>query len=250
MVLRHISKIFRTPLLWLCVLIFASSCEIKFSSEVTNSGEENKSVSQLSQEVCECLNENKKGDIDARMTPCINKITIPQTSTLAEGYSQQDSAATVDAMMSKETSKVPEVTFNLVTSCDAFGSEIEALYDKWYPVDSSAGNLRAIKLLSDKFQRATVADTSRKRVLHELIARNIKAKHLGEGIKRCQQIKSLYKNEGGAYFASAFIYNLQKKYPLAISELNQEVQVSKDSNLRLVIEVMKRKSRRDNIPIN
>jgi|GEM_PF-4178262 len=249
MTLRYNRKIFYKFILSLCILIFASSCEIKSSRRIINSKEEDKSISQLSQDVCDCLNEHHEGDIDARMTPCINKIVIPQTSTLAEGYSKSDSAAAVDVMMFKETNKASKVTFNLVTSCEVFGSEIETLYDKWYPVDSSAENLRAIKLLSDNFQRATDADTSRKRVLYELIARNIKARHFDEGIKRCQQMKSLYKKEGGAYFASAFIYNLQKRYPLAIDELNQEIRMSKDSNLRLVIEVMKRKARRDNMPI-
>ena len=234
---------------WLCVSLALASC----NQTTGNNQKSEKSISQISQKVCECFSKQKTGDVDSKMTPCINQVISYQAATLKEGYSYQNSinaVNAVDAMVSKESHKAFEIMNSLVTSCDAFGSEIEVLYDKWYPVDSSSANLNAITLLSEKFRNSAVADTATKRMLHELIARNIKARHLEEGLKRCQQMKNLYKKEGGAYFASAFVYNLQKKYPLAVNELRQEISVNNDSNLELVIGVIKRKARRDKVAIN
>ncbi|MFD1873059.1 hypothetical protein [Hymenobacter bucti] len=248
MALRYTSKFFCKLLLLLCVLIFASSCEIKYSSEVISTNDKEKSIAELSQEACDCFS-NQKGDIDTRLTPCIKSINYSQTVNLPEGHSLQDSVAAVDSMKSKmnamksrELYKMSSMMQNLVVSCDAYGAEVEALYDKWYPIDSSAANLDSIKILKSNFQMASVSDSTKIAVLNKLIAKNIEARRLAEGLRRCQQMKKLFKNEGGAYYASAFIYNLQKKYPEAISELKQEISISGDNNLELIVAVIKRKA--------
>lgn len=251
MALRYTSKLFRTLLLWLCVLIIASSCEINYSSEVTSTDEKEKSIAEMSQEACDCFSK-QKGDIDTRLTPCVKSITHSQKINLPEGYSLQDSVAAVDdmkskldSMKSKDLEKISGMMQNLVVSCDAYGAEVEALYDKWYPIDSSAANLDSIKILNSKFRMLAVSDTAKKAVLHKLIAKNVEARRLAEGLRRCQQMKKLFKNEGGAYYASAFIYNLQKKYPEAINELKQEISISGDKNLELMVAVTKRKAQRN-----
>jgi hypothetical protein len=105
--------------------------------------------------------------------------------------------------------------------------------------------LDSIKILENKFQTLSTSDTSRKTVLNKLIAKNIEARRLGEGLRRCQQMKKLFKDEGGAYYASAFVYNLQKKYPLAINELEQEISLEKNNDLKLFIALMRRKAQRN-----
>jgi tetratricopeptide (TPR) repeat protein len=250
MALRYTS-IFLKALLWLCVLTLASSCEIKYSSEVTSTDEKEKSIAELSKEACDCFIK-QKGDVDTRLTPCIKGITYSQELELPESYSRQDSVAAandikskMDSMKSRELDKMSSMMQNLVVSCDAYGAEIEALYDKWYPINSSAANLDSIKILDSKFRMLAVSDTARKAVLHKLISKNIEARRLEEGLRRCQQMKQLFKNEGGAYYASAFIYNLQKKYPEAISELKQEISISGDKNLELIVAVTNRKAQRN-----
>jgi hypothetical protein len=52
--------------------------------------------------------------------------------------------------------------------------------------------------------------------------------------------------EDGAYYASAFIYQLQKKYSLAIKELEEEISVHHKTDLNLTVAVIKRKARRNN----
>jgi hypothetical protein len=208
---------------------------------MTSTDDKEKSIAELSQEACDCF-DKQKGDIDARMAPCIEKLNYSHTTTLPEGYSRQDSIAALDnikakmdSTSSKRLSDLAEITQNMAVSCDAFGSELEILYDKWYPIDNSVANLDSIKILENRFQTLPISDTSRKVVLHTLIAKNIEARRLGEGLRRCQQMKKLFKNEGGAYYASAFIYNLQKKYPEAISELKQEISISGDKNRSLYL---------------
>ncbi|MGY3089595.1 tetratricopeptide (TPR) repeat protein [Hymenobacter sp. UYAg731] len=242
------TSIFLKPFLWLCVLTLASSCEIKYSSEVTSTDEKEKSIADLSKEACDCFSK-QKGDVDTRLTLCTKSITYSQKVELPEGYSRQDSIAAandiktkMDSMKSRELERMSSMMQNLVVSCDAYGAEIEALYDKWYPIDSSATNIDSIKILDSKFRMLAISDTARKAVLHKLISKNIEARRLEEGLRRCQQMKQLFKNEGGAYYASAFIYNLQKKYPEAISELKQEISISGDKNLELIVAVMKRKA--------
>ena len=251
MALRYISNFFCKLLLLLCVSIFASSCEINYSSEVTSTDEKEKSIAELSQEACECFSK-QKGDIDTRLTPCIKTITHSQKVDLPEGYSQQDSVAAanvmkakLDSMNSKDLDKISGMMQNLVVSCDDFGSEFEALYDKWYPIDSSAANLDSIKILENKFRVTSISDTAKKAILNKLIAKNIEARRLKEGLQRCRQMKNLFKDEGGAYYASAFIYNLQKKYPEAISELEQELSLEKNNDLKMFIALMKRKAQRN-----
>ncbi|MBF9236705.1 hypothetical protein I2I05_04795 [Hymenobacter sp. BT683] len=249
MTLRYTSK------LLLCVLIFASSCEIKYSSEVTSTDEKEKSIAEMSQEACDCFSK-QKGDIDTRLTPCIKSITHSQTINLPEGYSLQDSIAAannmkskMDTLQSRDLDRMSGMMQNLVVSCDAYGAEFEALYDKWYPIDSSTANLDSIKILESKFRATSISDTTKKALLHKLIAKNIEARRLEEGLRKCQQMKKLFKDEGGAYYASAFIYNLQKKYPEAISELKQEISISGDKNLELIVAVTKRKARLNKTPI-
>jgi hypothetical protein len=244
MTLRCTSNSFHTFLLWFCVLALTSSCEIKYSSEIINADEEKKSIAEASQIICECYSK-QKGDIDTRLTPCINKVSHSQTATLPEGHSPQDSARIVNAMNSKIADDMSNTMQKMIVSCDAFGSEVEMMYDKWYPVDSSAAQLDSIKILENKFQTLSTSDTSRKTVLNKLIAKNIEARRLGEGLRRCQQMKKLFKDEGGAYYASAFVYNLQKKYPLAINELEQEVSLEKNNDLKLFIALMRRKAQRN-----
>jgi tetratricopeptide (TPR) repeat protein len=231
-------ELLRSPLLWLCTLISISSCNAEYSQE------KGTSVSALSQEVCNCFS-NHKGDIDSRLTTCINKLPNSQTTELPEKYSSQDSVAAVNSMLAKSTDNVSNIMQELIVSCNAFGSEFEELYDKWYPADSTASNLNTIKRLDSKFLTSSVADTATKTILHELIKRNIQARRLDEALQRCQQMKKLYKNEGGAYYASAFVYNLQKKYPLAINELQQQIKVDGNNDLKLFIALMKRKSQQD-----
>ncbi|GAB2863757.1 hypothetical protein GCM10027044_25450 [Hymenobacter ruber] len=205
----------------------------------------------MSQEACDCFSK-QKGDIDARMAPCIENVSYSQTVNLPEGYSLQDSVLAVgkikskmDSINAKKVADLSTMTRYMAVSCDAFGSELEILYDKWYPIDSSAANLDSIKSLDSKFRMLAVSDTAKKTVLHKLISKNIEARRLEEGLRRCQQMKQLFKNEGGAYYASAFIYNLQKKYPEAISELKQEISISGDKNLELIVAVIKRKAQRN-----
>jgi hypothetical protein len=252
MALRYTTKSFCTLLLWLCVLMIAASCEINYSSEVTSTDQKEKSIAEMSQEVCDCFSK-QKGDIDTRLTPCVKSITHYQKINLPEGYSLQDSVAAVDDMKSKldsmksrDLEKISSMVQNLVISCDTYGSEFEALYDKWYPIDSSANNLVAIKQLSSEFQRIATSDNVSKEILHRLIAKNIEARRLEEGLRRCKQMKSLYRQEEGAYYASAFIYQLQKKYSLAIKELEQEIYIYKKPDLKLIVAVIKRKAQRDN----
>jgi hypothetical protein len=231
-------------LLWLCVLALTSSCEIKYSSEIIDSDKEKESIVEASQIICECFSK-QKGDIDTRLTPCVNKVSHSQTATLPEGYSPQDSARIVNAMNSKIADDMSNTMQKMIVSCDAFGSEVEMMYDKWYPIDSSAAQLDSIKILENKFQTLSTSDTSRKAVLNKLIAKNIEARRLGEGLRRCQQMKKLFKDEGGAYYASAFVYNLQKKYSLAINELEREVSLEKNNDLKLFIALMRRKAQRN-----
>jgi len=208
----------------------------------------------MSQEACECFNKQKGDDIDAKLTPCISQVVnSSHTATLKEGYSHQDSVDamnTVNVLASKDISNASEVMNSLVTLCDTFGSEMEVLYDRWYPVDSSASNLNYIKQLSSKFKRVSTSDTASKKILHKLIAKNIEARRLWEGLRRCKQMKSLYKEEEGAYYASAFIYQLQHKYSLAINELNQEISIYNKKDLNLIVEVIKRKARKNEVSIN
>ena len=251
MTLQYTTKSFRMPLFWLCVLVIFSSGEINYSSEVTSIDEKEKSIAEMSREACDCFSK-QKGDIDTRLTPCVKSITHSQKINLPEGYSLQDSVAAVEDMKSKldsvksrDLEKISGMMQNLIVSCDTYGSEFEALYDKWYPIDSSKANLDSIKVLEGKLRMTSISDTSKKTVLHKLIAKNIESRRLDEGLWRCQQMKKLFKNEGGAYYASAFIYSLQKKYPEAISELKQEISVSGDKNLELIIAVTKRKAQRN-----
>lgn len=241
MILRYTSRFSHTLLLWLSVLILTSSCEIKLSHDVTNADEKDKSITEVSQEVCKCFNK-QKGDIDTRLTPCINKTPLIQKATLPEGHSSQDSAAIVNTMKAEEAKNISEIMQNLIVSCDAFGSEFETLYDKWYPIDSSAANLDSIKILENQFQVASISSNDKRAILNKLIAKNIESRRLEEGLRRCQQMKKLFKNEGGAYYASAFIYNLQKKYPLAINELKQEILLEHNNDIKMIIAVMKRKA--------
>jgi tetratricopeptide (TPR) repeat protein len=95
----------------------------------------------------------------------------------------------------------------------------------------------------------SISDTAKKALLNKLIAKNIEARRLEEGLRRCQQMKKLFKDEGGAYYASAFIYNLQKRYPEAINELKQEISISGDKNLELIVAVTKRKAQLNKTPI-
>jgi tetratricopeptide (TPR) repeat protein len=151
----------------------------------------------------------------------------------------------VNAMNSKIADDMSNTMQKMIVSCDAFGSEVEMMYDKWYPVDSSAAQLDSIKILENKFQTLSTSYTSRKAVLNKLIAKNIEARRLDEGLRRCQQMKKLFKDEGGAYYASAFVYNLQKKYPLAINELEQQISLEKNNDLKLFIALMRRKAQRN-----
>lgn len=255
MALRYTSKLICKLLLLLCILIFASSCEINYSSEVTSTDEKGKSIAEMSQEACDCFSK-QKGDVDTRLTACITSKTFSHKVELPEGYSLQDSIAAVekikskaDSMKSRELDRMSSMMQNLVVSCDAYGAEIEALYDKWYPIDRSTVNLDSIKILESKFRVASISETTKKALLHKLIAKNIEARKLEDGLQKCQQMKKLFKDEGGAYYASAFIYNLQKKYPEAINELKQEISISGDKNLELIIAVIKRKARLNKTPI-
>lgn len=228
---------------WTCILLALTSCT-HISEEKQQA---DKSISQVSQEVCECFNRQKGDDIDAKLKPCINQVAISShTVTLKEGYSYQDSVDAVNALVSEDINNVAEVTNRLVASCDAFGSEVEALYDRWYPVDSSASNLIAIEKLASEFQAVSASDTASKGMLHKLIVKSIEARRLEEGLRRCKQMKTLYKEEEGAYYASAFIYQLQKKYSFAIKELEQEISIYKKPDLKLIVAVIKRKAQRDN----
>jgi hypothetical protein len=231
---------------WTCILLALTSC-FQISEEKQQA---DKSILQMSQEVCECFNKQKGDDIDAKLGPCINQVAISShTVTLKEGHSYQDSVDainTVNTLASKDINNAVEITNSLVASCDAFGSEMEALYDRWYPIDSSASNLIAIKKLSNEFQKVAASDTISKEILNKLIAKDIEARRLEEGLQRCNQMKILYKEEEGAYYASAFIYQLQKKYPLAIRELEQEIYIYKKPDLKLIVAVIKRKAQRDN----
>lgn len=235
---------------WFCVLLALTSCNITLEEK----RESDKSISQVSQELCDCFNKQKGGDIDARMAPCMDQVlTTSHTVTLEEGHSRQDSVNAVNAvntMASKDVQKMPDVMNNLVASCDAFGLEMEVLYDRWYPTDSSASNLIAIEKLSSEFQRVATKDTASKGILHKLIAKNIEARRLEEGLRRCKQMKVLYNEEEGAYYASAFIYQLQQKYPLAISELKQEISIYDKEDLKIIVEVIKRKAQRNKMSVN
>jgi hypothetical protein len=115
---------------------------------------------------------------------------------------------------------------------------------------NSVNNLNSIKQLSSEFQELSTSDTDSKKILHKLIAKNIEARHLGEGLRRCKQMKYIYKEEEGAYYASAFIYQLQHKYSLAINELNQEISIYNKKDLKLIVEVVKRKARKNEVSIN
>lgn len=89
---------------------------------------------------------------------------------------------------------------------------------------------------------ASISSNDKKAVMNKLIAKNIEARRLEEGLRICQQMKKFFKNEGGAYYASAFIYNLQKKYPLAINELEQEILLEHNKDIKMIIAVTKRKA--------
>ncbi|MDO7853020.1 hypothetical protein Q4S41_15550 [Hymenobacter sp. CA1UV-4] len=233
-------------------MLLAYSCEINYSTEVTSTENKEKSIAEMSQEACDCFSK-QKGDIDARMAPCIKSTTFSQKVELPEGYSIQDSVAAVenmkskvDSMNSRKAADMSAMMQTMVVSCDAFGSEFETLYEKTYPVDSSVANLNSIKTLESRFQTASIPDTAKKAVLNELIAKNIGARRLAEGLRRCQQMKKLFKDESGAYYASAFIYSLQGKYPLAINELAQESSSERNSDLnKMFIALMKRKAQRN-----
>lgn len=245
MALRY-KKSFHAPLLWLCSLFAAFSCEVNYSRE------KDESIAAVSHEVCECFNKQKTGDIDARLTPCFKNIIHSRTATLPEGYSLQDSVAAVNAVndsLAKDSQSIPLIMQQLVNSCDSYGAEIETMYDAWYPVDSSATNLNTIQQLADKLPTSTIPDTT-KRILHALIARNIRARRLEQGLKYCQQMKKRFAQEGGAYFASAYVYNLKRKPNLAINELKEEIRISGDTNLGLFIAVTKRKARQNGATIN
>jgi hypothetical protein len=138
---------------WTCTLLALTSC-FQISEEKQQA---DKSISQMSQEVCECFNKQKGDDIDTKLGPCINQVTISShTVTLEEGHSHQDSVDavnTVNTLASKDINNVHEVTKLLVTSCNAFGSEMEAIYDRSYAIDSSENNLIAIKQLLGEFKK-------------------------------------------------------------------------------------------------
>jgi hypothetical protein len=136
-----------------------------------------------------------------------------------------------------------------VMSCDKLGAETEAMYDNWYPVDSSATNIKAIRLITSELNKIPTTDSTYKNTLHILISRNIKARRLELALQDCKRMKNLYPNEGGAYFASAFIYNLQNKYPLAIIEIKKEMIIENKPDLNLIIAIIKRKAKSNDVKI-
>jgi len=175
--------------------------------------------------------------MDARMQPCVDAVVKSRKAEMIQAYSHYKPDEAVATFLSV-------ATFDMITSCNVFGSKAEIMYDAWYPVDSSSVNLKNIDVLAAKFKATTVPDTAKK-ILHALIASNIKARRLDEGLARCQQMKQLFKQEEGAYFASAYVYSLRKKYNVAIDELEQEISLGDDKNLELFIAVIKRKAQRD-----
>jgi hypothetical protein len=225
---QRIRKIFTVFLL--CLLVLTFSCK------------QETSISTVSQEMCECYNKRKGDDMDARMQPCVDAVVKSRKAEMIQAYSRYDPDEAVTTFLSV-------ATVDMITSCDAFGSKAEIMYDAWYPVDSSAINLKNIGVLTAKLQASTVSDTTKK-ILHALIASNIKSRRLEEGLNRCQQMKKLFKQEEGAYFASAYVYSLQKKYNVAIDELEQEISLGGDKNLELFIAIIKRKAQRNKSLIN
>lgn len=200
-----------------------------------------------SQQLCACFSKQKAGTIDEMITPCINTIATAYGHSKVNlivpyGVDSTSIKLKTDSINRENLRFTSAVINEAVVSCDRLGIELESMYDKWYPLDSSASNLTIIRQLSNELSKTSIADTAYKRLLHALISRNIKARQLNLALQNCQKMKGFFPTEEGAYFASAFIYNLQQKYPLATAEIQQEMMIGNSNDLKLILAIIERKS--------
>jgi tetratricopeptide (TPR) repeat protein len=198
------------------------------------------SVTDVSEQMCTCFRARKAGDIDARLTPCVDSLINARRAEIAQLHVQQPDSVALRAFLA-------QVTQHMVLSCDAFGSELSTMYDNFYPRDTSRANLAGIQLLAGELSNAPTP-YSTKKLLHELIRWSMKVRLLDQGLRYCTQLKKVDPNEVGAYFASGYAYTQQAKYDLALAEVERAMSIHNETDMALFLALIKRRQAKSKGP--
>lgn len=133
-----------------------------------------------------------------------------------------------------------DMMLDMTRTCDTYFIAINDLYDKMYSADSTESNRDAIRELSARIKTEGNVDSIRS-LLHEKASRLIKARKLDMALQSIDSIKSLDKTDYGANLANAYIFNQMGLHEKAVAEIERAIGLSGNENLKLYVEIVKRK---------
>jgi tetratricopeptide (TPR) repeat protein len=193
------------------------------------------SIEDASQEFCDCFNSQGTGTVDERLSPCLQKIVDKKNKELNDfGIVNPDSVKLKISEFSLD------VMLNMTRTCDNYFVAINDLYDKGYPLDTTALNTKAIDELTNRIKTETNKD-SVKSLLHKRVHKLIQARQFDLALEDIDSIRTIDNRDYGANLASAYIFNQTGLHDKAIAEIDKAIEISGNEGLQLYLEIAKRK---------
>jgi hypothetical protein len=193
------------------------------------------SIEDASQEFCDCFNSQGTGTVDERLSPCLQKIVDKKNKELNDS-----GIVNPDSVKLKISKFSLDVMLDMTPTCDNYFVAINDLYDKGYPLDTTALNTKAINELTNRIKTETNKD-SVKSLLHKKVHKLIQARQFDLALEDIDLIRTIDNRDYGANLASAYIFNQTGLHDKAIAEIDKAIEISGNEELKLYLEVAKRK---------
>jgi tetratricopeptide (TPR) repeat protein len=193
------------------------------------------SIEDTSQEFCDCFNSQGTGTVDERLSPCLQKIVDKKNKELNDS-----GIVNPDSVKLKISKFSLDAMLNMTRTCDNYFVAINDLYDKGYPLDTTALNKKAINELTNRIKTETNED-SVKLLLHRKVHKLIQARQFDLALADIDLIRTIDNRDYGANLASAYIFNQTGLHDKAIAEIDKAIEISGNEELKLYLEVAKRK---------